>query len=178
MTLERALAERWEEQNRRDDGTSLDEILARLMERQPTAAEAEAAATAVQWLGTNIGRWWLDMALHAAGYKMLAPFEVTRMDKVAEAEQKVMLEAMQLSTEKRVWEERIKKLVTDGTAEDEIARLRQMEDAARETRLLIEEGLEALERDRLEQTKIEHYFAKALMNLDSPVVQDEDEPAY
>jgi hypothetical protein len=71
-------AQRWEDQNTprpgREAGT-MDLILCSKGDGRIllglTQAEATAAATAIQWLGSPVGFGWLEDALAAAGYDVV-----------------------------------------------------------------------------------------------------------
>jgi hypothetical protein len=78
--MERAFAAKWDETNNpppflnRGIGT-LQHLLCsdmdgRNIERELTAEEITAAATVVQWLGTNCGFSWLRSCLAYCGYKV------------------------------------------------------------------------------------------------------------
>lgn len=53
--MERLFAERWDEENRAF------QILASLKGSEPTEEEAVTVATVIQWLGSNVGRSFVDI---------------------------------------------------------------------------------------------------------------------
>lgn len=70
---ERVFFEQWDDANvQRPWLNSGRDILFCLMGREPTKEERTAAATVIQWLGTNIGRCWLHETLGKAGYVVKA----------------------------------------------------------------------------------------------------------
>lgn len=64
---EAALANAWEAQNDKESGSG--EILGQLVPRY-TQDQATAVATAIQWLGSEVGFEFLSGALAAAGYEI------------------------------------------------------------------------------------------------------------
>lgn len=68
--LERSLSERWEKDQHPpyfvNGGIG---TLAHILKRQPTREEMVVAASVVQWLGTNCGRWFLRDAAQDAGWR-------------------------------------------------------------------------------------------------------------
>lgn len=79
--LEKALAEKWEEDNKPNAGLNfgngtLQDLFCRRgqvlydMEHEITASERMVAATVVQWLGTNIGRCFIESAFRRAGWSI------------------------------------------------------------------------------------------------------------
>lgn len=102
-TLEVAFAREWEKENERNPGINqgfgvlqnlmIEPRADRLTDRVRyvlTQRDAAITATAIQWLGTNVGRAWLSSTLRLAGYAMLDPGEVEyreRRDRRALAEE-------------------------------------------------------------------------------------------
>lgn len=64
---EAALANAWEAQNDKESGSG--EILGQLVPHY-TQDQATAVATAIQWLGSEVGFEFLSSALAAAGYEI------------------------------------------------------------------------------------------------------------
>lgn len=94
--LEIAFAEAWEEENEprswlnHGEGVLQDLLYDGMMfKHKVTRQEAAIAATAIQWLGTNCGRSWLETTLKKAGHRLLYPREVDNEEIMASRERKV-----------------------------------------------------------------------------------------
>lgn len=61
-SLERAFAELWEHESK---------ILGMLIGKRPTREQRYAAATVIQWLGSNVGFSFFQRALAKGGYKVV-----------------------------------------------------------------------------------------------------------
>lgn len=76
-SLEKAFADAWEHENRTNGGNLLEALISRhrepdqLFAHQVTRPERYVAATAIQWLGSNIGFCFLLTCLAKCGYNIV-----------------------------------------------------------------------------------------------------------